>query len=199
LPYSRRAEDFSALPCFVYSYMMKKILWRSVALACCCLLLSACATARPRAHEGGKVIAGVPFYPQEDYQCGPASLAGVLNYLGLETAPDKIAQDIFSKSAGGTLTIDMVLYAQEKGFSAMDYSGSIKDLRDNINAGSPVIVMVDNGFWVWQKNHFMVVVGYNDNGIVANSGGNERQFIANDRFLHIWGRTGFWSLLIKKK
>jgi ABC-type bacteriocin/lantibiotic exporter with double-glycine peptidase domain len=179
--------------------MMKSTLWPSIALACCCLLLSACATSRLRAHEGEKVIAGVPFYPQEDYQCGPASLAGVLNYLGSGTTPDKIAREVFSKTAGGTLTIDMVLYAQEKGFSAMDYSGSIKDLREKIDAGSPIVVMVDNGFWVWQKNHFMVVVGYNADGIVANSGGNERQFIANNRFLDIWRKTGFWSLLIKKK
>jgi ABC-type bacteriocin/lantibiotic exporter with double-glycine peptidase domain len=178
---------------------MKTMLWTSVVLAFCCLLLSACATTRSRAHEGEKVITAVPFYPQEDYQCGPASLAGVLNYLGLGTTPEKIAQDIFSKSAGGTLTIDMVLYAQEKGFSAMDYSGSIKDLQEKIVAGAPIVVMVDSGFWVWQKNHFMVVVGYNDDGIVANSGRNERQFIANDRFLDIWRRTGFWSLLIKKK
>jgi ABC-type bacteriocin/lantibiotic exporter with double-glycine peptidase domain len=175
------------------------MLWKSVVLACCCLLLTACATAGPRAHEGEKVIAGVPFYPQKDYQCGPASLAGVLNYLGLGTTPEKIAQDIFSKSAGGTLTIDMVLYAQEKGFFTMDYSGSIKDLREKIDAGFPVVVMVDNGFWVWQKNHFMVVVGYSDGGVVANSGGNERQFISNGRFQDIWRRTGFWSLLIKKK
>jgi ABC-type bacteriocin/lantibiotic exporter with double-glycine peptidase domain len=179
--------------------MMKKIMWTSVALACCCLLLSACATARPKTHEGEKVIEGVPFYPQEDYQCGPASLAGVLNYLGLGTTPQKIAEDVFSKTARGTLTIDMVLYAQEKGFSATDYSGSITDLREKIDTGSPIIVMVDYGLWVWQKNHFMVVVGYNDGGIVANSGGNERQFITNNRFVDIWKRTGFWSLLIRKK
>jgi predicted double-glycine peptidase len=179
--------------------MMKTVLIRSAALVCLCLVLSACATAQSHTPAGGKIIADFPFYPQETYQCGPASLAGVLNYLGLRTTPEKIAQDIFSKSARGTLTIDMVLYSQEQGFSAMDYYGSMKDLREQIDTGSPVIVMVDYGFSVWQKDHFMVVIGYNDDGVVVNSGRNQRQFIENNRFLDTWRRTGYWSLLIKKK
>jgi ABC-type bacteriocin/lantibiotic exporter with double-glycine peptidase domain len=170
-----------------------------ITLVCSCLMFYACASAPATVHEREMAIRNVPFYPQEAYQCGPASLAGVFNYLGLRTTPETIAKDIFSKSAGGTLTIDMVLYAQEKGFSAIDYSGGMKDLREKIDAGSPVIVMVDYGFWVWQKNHFMVVVGYNDNGIVVNSGRDEGEFIGNDRFLKIWKKAGFWSLWIRKK
>ena len=162
-------------------------------------MLCACASAPPAVHEGEVVIRNVPFYPQEAYQCGPASLAGVFNYLDLRTTPERIAEDVFSKSAGGTLTIDMVLYARKMGFSAIDYSGGIRDLREKINAGFPVIVMVDDGFWVWQKNHFMVVVGYNGYGVLVNSGRDEKEFIRNDRFLKIWKKTGFWSLWIKKK
>ncbi len=168
-------------------------------LAFSCLMLCACASAPAKVQEKEITIGNVPFYPQEDYQCGPASLAGVLNFLGLTTTPEAIAKDIFSKSAGGTLTVDMVLYAQGKGFSALDYSGGMKDLREKLDAGSPVIVMVDYGAWVWQKNHFMVVVGYNDDGIVANSGKEKAEFIRNDSFLKSWKRTGYWSLWIRKK
>ncbi len=170
----------------------------SAALICCCLLLCGCASA-PHNAKGGVVLGNVPFYPQEDHQCGPASLAQVLNYQGIATTPAEVARDIFSDSARGTLTIDMVLYAQRRGLSALNYQGSIGDIREKINAGYPLVVMVDYGFYVWQANHFMVIVGYNDDGVVANSGRKEHEFIGNDAFLRTWKRTNFWSLLVKKK
>jgi hypothetical protein len=68
-------------------------------------------------------IENVPFYPLEDYQCGPASLAAVLSFQGMAVSPDDIAADIFSSKAKGTLGIDMVLYARGKGLSAEQYSG----------------------------------------------------------------------------
>ncbi len=164
-----------------------------------CIVLCSCASAPPDSHNGGVVLEKVPFYPQEDHQCGPASLAGVLNYQGLGISPEEIASDLFSKSAGGTLTIDMALYPQRKGFFSLSYSGSMSDLREKIDSGYPLIVMVDYGFSVWQKNHFMVVVGYNNDGVIANSGRKEHEFIENDSFLKIWRKADLWTLLVKKK
>jgi predicted double-glycine peptidase len=164
-----------------------------------CVALSACASAPPAAHHGDVIIGNVPFHPQEDHQCGPASLSGVLNYEGLGISPDEIARDLFSKSAGGTLTLDMALYPQRKGFSALSYAGSLRDLRKKIDSGYPLIVMVDYGFSVWQANHFMVVVGYNNDGVIVNSGKKEHERIENDAFLRNWRRTDFWTLLVKKK
>ncbi len=175
------------------------VLKTSAGLLCYCLLLAACASAPPAARQGETVIGNVPFYPQETYQCGPASLAGVLNYEGLDTTPERIAKDIFSRSARGTLNLDMALYAQRNGFSAQEYSGSMQDLKEKISAGQPLLVMVDYGFLAWQVNHFMVVVGYNSDGVIANSGKKEREFINNDTFLRIWRKAGFWSLAIRKK
>ena len=162
-------------------------------------MLFACASAPLAAHHGEVVLENFPFHPQEDYRCGPASLAGVLNYQGLGISPEEIAHDLFSKSAGGTLTIDMALYPQLKGFFSLSYSGSFCDLKEKIDSGYPLIVMVDYGFSVWQVNHFMVVVGYNNEGVIVNSGKKEHELIENDTFLRNWRRTDFWTLLVKKK
>jgi ABC-type bacteriocin/lantibiotic exporter with double-glycine peptidase domain len=143
-------------------------------------------------------IENLPFYQQESYQCGPASLAGVLNYWGVGVTPDEVARKIFSASARGTLTIDMVLYAQQKGLSAEQYKGSMDDLRHNIDSGYPVVVLVDSGGVLYQLNHFMVVMGYNEYGILANSGKDHEKFIAEDDFLKSWEKTNFWTLLIRK-
>lgn len=146
----------------------------------------------------GKIIENIPFYPQLEYQCGPASLAAVINYHGLEITPEKIAEEIFSKSAKGTLTIDMVLYAKSKGLKAIQYSGKLDDLRFNIDSGYPLIVLVDYGFLFYKHHHFMVVIGYNDRGVIINSDTRERQFIRTEDFLKIWQKTNYWVLLIKR-
>jgi hypothetical protein len=45
----------------------------------------------------------------------------------------------------------------------------------------------------------MVVIGYNEQGIIVNSGRNKDKFIAEKDFLKTWGRADFWTLLIKPK
>lgn len=143
-----------------------------------------------------RVIENVPFHPQEAYQCGPASLAGVLNYWGLEVSPEEIAAEIYSKTAKGTLDVDMILYAEKRGLKTRHYGGSLEEIKGKIDLGYPLIVLVDYGLWVYQRNHFMVVVGYDENGIIANSGRNPLKFIPFSGFLRSWERTKCWTLLI---
>jgi predicted double-glycine peptidase len=161
------------------------------------LSTSCISTIEVKEGENSHLIENIPFYPQEDYQCGPASLAVVLNYWGVSVTPDDIAKEIFSETARGTLNIDMILYAQGKGLNALQYKGNIEDLKKNIESGYPVIVLVDYGFSVYQVNHFMVVIGYNNHGLIVNSGKDREKIISEEDFLHIWKRTNYWSLLIK--
>ena len=77
--------------------------------------MTACASPQSLQHTHGvQVIDDVPFYPQDDYQCGPASLASVISFWSDSVRPAEIAEEIFRKSVRGTVTIDMILYAQRK-------------------------------------------------------------------------------------
>jgi predicted double-glycine peptidase len=165
-----------------------------------CMALCACA-ARIEIPEMGDmlIIENVPFFPQDDFQCGPASLAMVLSYNGVHVTPEDIAKEIFSQSAGGTLTIDMVLYAQRRGLSAFQRKGSMEELKKSIASGYPVIVLVDYGYSLYKRNHYMVVKGYNSHGVIVNSGKNRDKFIATKDFLKTWEKTNFWTLGIKVK
>lgn len=160
------------------------------------LLLVSCAPTPDSRETRFHVIENVPFYPQQAYQCGPAALAGVLNYWRLGVSTEDIAGDIYSKSAKGTLDVDILFYARKKGFKARQYKGSVEDVKRNIDLGYPVIVLVDYGFWVYQQGHFMVVVGYNENGILANSGTERLRFISFQDFIKSWKRTKRWTMLI---
>jgi hypothetical protein len=163
------------------------------------VLVISCATGREISKsDKSHIIPGVTFYSQEAYQCGPASLAGVLTFWGIEVDPGEISKEIFSRSARGTLNIDMVLYAQKRGLYALQYTGNMEDLRKNINAGCPVIVLVAYGFSLYEVDHFMVVTGYYDNGVIVNSGREQNKFMDEGDFLKIWGKANYWTLLIKK-
>ena len=161
------------------------------------LLAFLCSCATFQGTNRDHIIENVPFYPQTSYQCGPASLAGVLNYWGVKVTTDEIAGEIYSASARGTLDIDMVLYAQKKGLLATQYEGNFEDVRKNVASGHPIIVLVGYGFSLIQKNHFMVIIGYNDHGVIVNSGKDSNKFIPEKDFLKSWERTKFWTLLIK--
>ncbi len=144
------------------------------------------------------MVRSVPFFPQEAYQCGPASLAGALGFLGLKATPSKIAKDIYSSGARGVLNIDLVLYAQRKGLQSRQYRGGLEDLKRKIDSGTPVIVMTR----VWPaflgKGHFMLVKGYSARYIIANSGRTESLEIPVDKFMKAWRDEDYWTLLITK-
>jgi predicted double-glycine peptidase len=159
------------------------------------VLLCSCSTIPENSR--GHIIENVPFYAQTSYQCGPASLAGVLNYWGIKVTPDEIAEEIYSASARGTLDIDMVLYARKRGLLVTQYEGTVEDLRKNIDFRHPLIVLVDYGFSFVRKNHFIVVIGYNDHGVIVNSGKKKGKFVLEKDFLKSWEKTKFWTLLIK--
>lgn len=158
-----------------------------------------CAASFPRRDTPVVRIGPIPFYPQEDYQCGPASLAGVLHYWGVKAAPEDIARDIYSRTARGTLGIDMLFYANRTGLQAHQYSGGWEDLTGKVREGYPLIVLVDYGLLMYESPHFMVIVGFDEEGVYANSGREEGVFIRKSTLLKKWEKTKFWTLLVRPK
>ncbi|GMT48454.1 MAG: peptidase C39 [bacterium] len=162
------------------------------------ILLGGCAGLETQGTKGrGDVMLSVPFFPQDAYQCGPVSLAEVFNFWGVKVTPRKIAGDIFKARLKGTLSMDMLLYPRRAGFKASVYKGGMEDIRDRIQQGYPLIVLVDFGFYVIEKNHFMVVVGYNNDGVFTHSGKEKEKFFTYSELQRIWKKTGYWTLLIK--
>jgi ABC-type bacteriocin/lantibiotic exporter with double-glycine peptidase domain len=156
-------------------------------------------TSEVSASIGSGKVDKVPFYPQVSFQCGPASLAGVLSFFGEGVTPEEIAEAIFRRDIRGVVTLDMLLYARKRGFFAEWYNGSLEDIRRSVDERVPLIVMVDFGFAGIRKNHFMVVVGYTPEGVIANSGKTREKLISWEYFRARWNRTKRWALRIEQK
>lgn len=147
------------------------------------------------------VIIDVPFYSQSDYECGPASLASVINYWNRkrgmeEITVEEIIDAIYSPHARGVLGIDLENYARKKGFSALQKKGTIEELKELIDSRTPPIILVSYGFYVYQLDHFLVVKGYNEKGIIVNSKKPD-EFISYKKLERIWKRADNWMLVIR--
>jgi ABC-type bacteriocin/lantibiotic exporter with double-glycine peptidase domain len=146
-------------------------------------------------------IRNVPFYPQEAYQCGPASLAAVLNYWGHTVSPDEIARAVYSPRLKGTLGLDMWSYANGHQFEAQMRSASLPELYTFIRQGIPVIAFLDLGYQWFPVPHFVVVVGIDpDLGRVITYNGREyNSQIPYNTFMAAWKKTNYWTLVVEPK
>jgi ABC-type bacteriocin/lantibiotic exporter with double-glycine peptidase domain len=107
------------------------------------------------------VIEDVPYIRQIGAQCGPASLAMVLNYWGVDKDQNALAQQI--GTATGTSPRMMIDYPRSIGFKAENYSGSLERIAENISNCRPVIVMQWLNYGDRQEarvGHYRVVTGY---------------------------------------
>lgn len=141
-------------------------------------------------------LADVPFFPQEDYYCGPAALAMTLAWSGLPATPAVLEPEVYTPGREGTLAPDIIAAARRHGRLAVPVD-DLADLLAEIAAGHPVIVF-QNLALDWRPQwHFAVAVGYDLPGrrLVLHSGTSERQAVPLDAFERTWERAGRWALV----
>lgn len=151
------------------------------------VLAAGCSPLQPQPRgDPVHVIRDVPFYPENRYWCGPASLAGVMNYWREAPEPDSVAEKTYSPSAGGTLMADLAWFARQQGFEVRVRSGTLEELERLVRNDVPPIVFVRREGILGAYNHFMVVVGYTSRGYIVNSGLSEHQFVERRSFRDLW-------------
>lgn len=175
---------------------------RAVLLFALALFLCACAPQlpvdfSPPAIE--RLLGNVPFFPQEDYQCGPSALATVLGYYGEDVTPEEIAREVYRPDLRGAVSLDLALYPRTRGYRTRFLRGSAADVAAAVDAGRPVLVMVDYGFGGVHKFHYMVITGYGSRGVRVNSGRKQSQWIDWAKFLSQWEGADRWTLLVDPK
>jgi len=141
-------------------------------------------------------IEGVPFVKQESNFCGPAALASVMAYYGSPMDQDAIGKEVYCEGLKGSLITDLENFARRKGFKTQLAQGSIDDIEGNISGKRPVIVLVDLGFWMISKPHYLVVTGCTSSEVVAHTGHEASKRFSREDFVKVWKKQGSTYLVI---
>lgn len=176
-----------------------------VPVAVAVLLLAGCAGGPPKRAFPHPLpagmpdeIAGVPFHPQEQLQCGPAALATALGWSGADVSPHELEQYLFLPERQGTLQPELKAQARRHGRIPYQLPPEPSALAQELAAGHPVLVLQNNGLGWWPAWHYAVVVGMDPSRdtIRLRSGTIEDYDLARDTFLRTWRRADYWALAV---
>jgi tetratricopeptide (TPR) repeat protein len=175
---------------------------RRFAAACAALALAACASHAPLRSQWPEAavateLADTPFFPQTQYQCGPAALATVLGASGLPVTPDALAPQVFLPGRRGSLQLELVAATRRQQRLAYVIKPEPGALFAELASGRPVLVLQNLGVsWlpVW---HYAVVIGADPvaETVVLRSGTDRRRVMSYRRFMDSWGRADRWGMV----
>lgn len=142
-------------------------------------------------------LTAVPFFPQEDYQCGPAALAMAINAAGSNVTPESLVEQVYIPARKGSLQIEMLVAARRHGLIAYELAPQLTDVLREIAAGTPVIVLENYGFRIYPIWHYAVLVGYDleMSEVIRRSGTKQRQTMPFGVFEYVWKDEGHWAMV----
>jgi len=140
-------------------------------------------------------LRAVPFFPQEEYQCGPAALATVLAASTVTVTPEDLVPQVYLPERKGSLQVEMLAAARRHGRVSYQLAPRLEDLLRELAAGNPVIVLQNLGLsdgW-----HYAVAVGYDyDAGmLILRSGTTERDLMPFTAHEVVWKRSNYWAMV----
>jgi tetratricopeptide (TPR) repeat protein len=167
----------------------------AVALAGCATsppLVDGLPASAPRAIE----LDATPFFPQEDYQCGPAALATLLVASGVDVAPESLAPEVYLPERRGSLSLELVGAARRHGRLPYVLATTAEEMVEELEAGRPVLVLQNLGVTRLPRWHFAVLIGYDAERNVAllRSGRERRIEMKWQRFAGTWHRGGRFAM-----
>lgn len=169
-----------------------------VTLLCGCatqsrsLLQSPPAGLPPRAE-----LSAAPFFPQERYQCGPATLAMSLNVAGVATTPEELVPEVYVPQREGSLQPEMLAASRRHGTLAFVIPPKLDAVLTEVAAGNPVVVLQNLSLPWFPLWHYALVIGYDlpAGEVVLRSGVTERLVMQMSTFEHTWARGQHWAMV----
>ncbi len=145
----------------------------------------------------GVELSEVPFFPQEEYYCGPAALATVLAWSGLEVTQDDMVPQVYTPGRQGTLRSDVIAAARRNGRLAVPVN-DLAGLLAELDAGHPVLVFQNLALDWYPQWHFAVAIGYDleSGDLILRSGTEHRRITRLSTFEHTWRRGEYWALVV---
>jgi len=142
-------------------------------------------------------VKSVPFFAQEDHECGPASLAMLLQASRVQATPEQLLPQVYLPGRKGSLQQEMLIAARRNGLPAYLLAPGLPDLLAEVAAGHPVLVFQNLSLPIYPVWHYAVVIGYDrDRGnLTLHSGRTERMEMSLATFERTWARGGHWAMV----
>lgn len=139
----------------------------------------------------------VPFYAQDQYQCGPAALAMVLGSVGVKRNPEQLEEEVYLPGRQGSLQPEMLGAARRAGLLPYRLEALPNALLREVAAGNPVVVLQNLRLDFLPQWHYAVVVGYDltEGSIVLRSGRKRRLVMHIENFDHSWVKAERWAFV----
>jgi len=143
-------------------------------------------------------LTGVPFFPQQEYHCGPAALAAIINFRGGAVIPDQIAEQIYVPELKGSLQVEIVAAARQYDLLPVKLDGRLESLLRELAAGNPVFVLQNLAIDLYPMWHYEILIGYDleTRKMILRSGTSERITRSIATFEKTWQRAGYWALVL---
>jgi hypothetical protein len=163
-----------------------------------CLVLSGCVARGPQLSAGSTELAQTPFFPQQRFQCGPASLAMVLAASGASVTPDELTPRLYLPARRGSLQVEMQAVPRSFRRLVLPLPRNPEAIVQELEAGRPVLVLHNYGLPFWPRWHYAVVVGYDarKDMFTLRSGTTKRQEMRTRRFMVAWHHAGRWAMVV---
>lgn len=172
-----------------------------VLMALAQLVLGACAVGpeRQALRDAGSPVelVQVPFFPQDEYQCGPAALATVLVHSGVDVTPQDLVSRVYVPDRQGSLQAEMIATTRSQGRVPYLLPATLAPILAELRAGRPVLLLQNLGFSRWPVWHYAVLVGFDPESekFLLRSGTKRRLESRAVRFLPSWDRGGRWAMV----
>ncbi len=171
------------------------------------LVLGGCASTPPQssalqtqwpAHLPARVdLSGTtPFIAQDDYECGPAALAMLLQTAGKRVTVEQLKPQVFLPGRKGSLQTEMLVAVRRQGLPAYALLPRLDALLSELAAGHPVVVFQNLSLPIYPVWHYAVAVGYDRERqtVLLHSGTTRRQEVELSVFERTWARGDYWSM-----
>ncbi|MBC7907331.1 MAG: PA2778 family cysteine peptidase [Rhodospirillaceae bacterium] len=162
----------------------------------CLGLLAGCSpwSAEPPAHPTLTRVAGVPFYPQEGFRCGPAAMAMVLDWSGLYVKPSALEAHFFTMRDPRKTLAET---ANRYGRLAYSISGT-NAMMAELAVGHPVVVVQNLGVDSAPKWNCAVAVGFDreQGQILVHAGDQAAKRMSMRLFERLWADSDNWGLVV---
>lgn len=143
-------------------------------------------------------LTGTPFFPQEEYQCGPAALATLLAASGVGVTPDELTGKVYLPMREGSLQLELIAAIRRYGRLPYIIDKEFPAIVSELKTGRPVLVLQNLGLAGYPVWHYAVVIGFDTSRdeIILRSGDRHRLTMSTRKFMRSWELAEYWALVV---